>query len=177
MKLLKIIFFPITLIVMLIKNLIKGIQKKHIGNFFKNLTISKIDALTGEQFEDVCKLMFCYAGYNVQKTASSNDYGADLLLTKKLKIVVQAKLYYKHGVGNHAVQEVTSAIKYYGAAFGVVITNWKFTNQAKTMAKIQNVLLIDRGDVLQFFQDVKSKTKQSKIFSLEKSLRVEVVEC
>lgn len=71
-------------------------------------------------------------------------------------------------MGNHAVQEVTSAIKYYDAAFGVVITNWKFTNQAKTMAKIQNVLLIDRGDVLQFLQDIKSKTKQSKIFNLEK---------
>lgn len=176
MIILKIIFFPITIIYYFIKFICLKFNKIYIGKFFKNLTISKIDALTGEQFEDVCKLLFVYAGYNVKTTKGSNDYGADLIINKKFKIVVQAKLYYKHGVGNHAVQEVTSALKYYNAMFAVVITNWKFTNQAKTMAQIQNVMLIDREDILEFLTDVKNKTTHSKIFNLEKNYKVQIKE-
>lgn len=176
MLLLKTIFFPTTIICWLFKKLFKKLNKKHIGGFFKKLTISKIDALTGEQFEDVCELIFKYVGYDVLKTKTSNDYGADLVINKKLKIVVQCKLYYKHGVGNHSVQEVTSALKYYKAAFAVVITNWKFTNQAKTMAKVQNVVLLDRNDLISFIEDVKNKTKNSKIYNLENCFSVNIIE-
>ncbi len=176
MKVLKIIFSPITLFVWLIKKLFKQLNNVRVGMFLKDLTISKIDTLTGEQFEDVCKLMFQFAGYNVKNTPASNDYGADLVLTKKLTIVVQAKLYYKHGVGNHSVQEVTSAIKYYNAHFACVITNWKFTKQAQTMAEMQSVVLIDRQDLENFLLDVKEGTKTSKIFNLEKNFKPHISE-
>lgn len=174
MAILKIIFFPITLVWWLIKLVANQFNKIFIGRFFKGVTISKIDALTGEEFEDVCALIFKYAGYTVQKTGGSGDYGADLVVSKRFKIVVQAKLYYKHGVGNHSVQEVTSALKYYKADFACVITNWKYTNNAKTIAQIQNVILINRDDIIQFLLDVKNKTKLSKIFNLTKHFKANV---
>lgn len=174
MTILKIIFFPITLLWWLIKLIANQFNKVYIGRFFKDTTISKIDALTGEDFEDVCALIFKYAGYKVEKTGRTGDYGADLVIRKRFKIVVQAKLYYKHGVGNHSVQEVTSALKYYKADFACVITNWKFTKNAKTMANIQNVVLIDRDDLIQFLVDVKNKTKKSKIFNLKQNFCVKV---
>ncbi|MBQ2864162.1 MAG: restriction endonuclease [Clostridia bacterium] len=176
MKLIKIIFFPITILVWGVKKLINKFSSVRIGKFLTDLTLPKIDTLTGEQFEDVCKLMFQFAGYNVKTTPASNDYGADLVISKKLTIVVQAKLYYKHGVGNHSVQEVTSAIKYYNAHFACVITNWKFTKQAQTMAQMQSVVLIDRQDVEDFLLDVKQGTKHSKMFNLEKHFKPNVNE-
>ena len=173
---LKIIFFPITILFWLIKKVFAKFNNVRIGAFLKDLTITKIDTLTGEQFEDVCKLIFQFAGYNVKTTPASNDYGADLVLNKKLTIVVQAKLYYKHGVGSHSVQEATSAIKYYNAHFACVITNWKFTKQAQTMAGVQSVVLIDRQDVEEFLLDVKEGTKHSKIFNLEKHFKPHISE-
>ena len=142
--------------------------------FFKKVTISKIDALSGEEFENICKLIFKYVGYKVTMTPKSNDYGADLILNKRYKFVVQAKLYYNHGVGNKAVQEVTSALKYYQAQFAVVITNWHFTRQAKDMAEIQNVILIERQDIPDFLNDVKFRTKKSKVFDLIAHYKVHV---
>ncbi len=174
MKVLKIVFFPITLIVWLIKWIVGQCNKAYIAKFFKGITISKIDALTGDEFEDICSLIFKYAGYNVEKTGGSGDYGADLVITKRFKVVVQAKLYYNHGVGNKAVQEVSSALKYYKADFACVITNWKFTANAKTIAQIQNVVLIDRQDVIEFLTDVKNGTRKSKIFNLKQNFKVNV---
>lgn len=174
MKVLKIIFFPITLLVYLFIWIGRQINKIFIGMFFKKVTISKIDALSGEEFENICKLIFKYVGYKVTMTPKSNDYGADLILNKRYKFVVQAKLYYNHGVGNKAVQEVTSALKYYQAQFAVVITNWHFTRQAKDMAEIQNVILIERQDILDFLNDVKFRTKKSKVFDLIAHYKVHV---
>lgn len=173
---LKIVLFPFVLLWKLIKLIFKQFNKIRIGKFLKTLSVSKLDALTGEEFENVCKLIFEYVGYQVKTTPASNDYGADLIITKKLTIVVQAKLYYKHGVGNHAVQEVTSALKFYKAHFAAVITNWKFTNQAQTMAQTQAVVLIDRQDLDCFFEDLENKTKTSKLFCLEKHFKANVKE-
>lgn len=171
---LKIILLPLSVLWWIIKQIFLKLNKIRIGRFLKTLSVAKLDALTGEEFENVCKLIFEYVGYNVKTTPASNDYGADLIISKKLTIVVQAKLYYKHGVGNHAVQEVTSALKYYKAHFACVITNWKFTNQAQTMAQTQSVVLIDRQDLDVFFEDLEHKTKNSKLFSLEKHFKANI---
>lgn len=176
MVVLKIIFFPITLLWWGIVQISCLFKRVYIGMFLRKTTISNIDALTGEQFEDFAKLMFEYAGYKAVKTAQSGDYGADLVLTKKSKIVVQAKLYYKHGVGNHSVQEVVSAIKYYSADFACVITNWKFTPNAITLANVHKVILIDREEVIKFLLDVKNGTKKSVIFNLDKVYRLSVLQ-
>lgn len=174
MVVLKIVFFPITILWLAICKITSLFKRVYIGKFLKNTAITKIDALTGEEFEDVAKLMFEYVGYKVDKTPASSDYGADLILKKRFTIAVQAKLYYKHGVGSHAIQEVTSALKYYSADIACVITNWKFTANAKILAQLQNVILIDREEIVKFLTDVKNKTKTSVIFNLIKSYKVNV---
>ncbi len=175
MKALKIIFFPITLLIYLGKKLLLGLNRIYTRQFFKNTSISKIDAVTGDDFENICKLIFKYAGYSVFKTPRSNDYGADLIITKKYKIVVQAKLYYKNAVSNKAVQEAVSALKVYSADIALVITNWKFTAQAKKLAKIQNVILIERDDIMDFLNDIKNKTKKSIVFNLIDNYKVNLI--
>ena len=83
------------------------------------------------------------------KTKKSHDYGADLILRKKdIKIVIQCKLYYKHSVGNSAVQEISTAREYYHADMGVVITNSTFTKPATILAENTGIKLIDRNQIL-----------------------------
>ena len=73
MTILKIVFFPITIIYYIGLFIYRKIEKIFIANFFKNTTISKIDALSGEEFENICKLIFKYVGYKVTMTPKSND--------------------------------------------------------------------------------------------------------
>lgn len=106
-----------------------------------------VDKLTGEEFEEYLFNLFKNLGYEVELTPASNDYGADLILTKgNEKIVVQAKRY-SAPVGISAVQEVIGAKNYYKANKCMVVTNNYFTPNAIELAKSNDVELWDR-DIL-----------------------------
>ena len=87
-------------------------------------------------------------GYKVKTTPRTNDYGADLILTKDGdKIVVQAKRW-NDPVGNSAVQEVVAAKAYYKANRAMVVTNSYFTSNARSLAHVNNVELWDRSNLV-----------------------------
>lgn len=99
-------------------------------------------------------------GYHVKLTSVHGDYGADLILTKKgKKIAVQAKRY-KRKVGVKAVQEITTAKNFYKVDECWVITNSYFTEQAKKLAKSNNVKLIDRKQLIEWMLEVKKVHEQ-----------------
>ena len=103
---------------------------------------------TGEEFEVYLKNIFEKLGYNVEMTKVTGDQGADLILSKdNIRTVVQAK-FYTNTVGNKAVQEVTSAIAFYSADKGMVVTNNYYTKSAIELAKANNIVLWDY-DILQ----------------------------
>lgn len=115
-------------------------QKEH----FESYNMTAIDEMSGIEFEMMLKHVFQKMGYKVEKTPKSNDYGADLILTKRgKKTVIQAKRY-SNKVGISAVQQALSAQIFYDANESVVVTNSYFTNQAKKMAITGKVKLIDR---------------------------------
>lgn len=148
---LAIIFFPITIIWVLIKLIAKGIYKKRLNKFIDNITVEEIDGLDGHAFEKVMYELLKNAKLKVHQTSKSRDFGADLIIcTKYEKIVVQCKLYYNHNVGNSAVQEITTAKNYYEATLGVVITNSHFTKPAQALAESSKVILLDRENLKEF---------------------------
>lgn len=109
--------------------------------------LSRIDKMTGEEFEVYLKVYFENNGYKVEQTPASNDYGADLICTNKDGVmVVQAKRY-DANVGTAAVQEVVAAREYYEAERCLVVTNSYFTRNAKSLAEANDVELWDRDDV------------------------------
>lgn len=110
--------------------LVRREQKKH----FKSYNMTAIDKMSGIEFETMLKHVFRKMGYKVEETPKSNDYGADLILTR-------------HGKKT-AVQQALSAQIFYDANESAVVTNSYFTNQAKKMALTGKVKLIDR-DVLE----------------------------
>lgn len=112
--------------------------------------LSKIDKMTGEEFEYYLKLRLQRLGFKVEMTPTSHDYGADLFcFNKDDTIVIQAKRY-DANVGTKAVQEVVGARDYYEAETCVVITNSYFTINALNLAEVNKVALIDRDKLLNF---------------------------
>jgi restriction endonuclease Mrr len=106
-----------------------------------------IDNLSGNEFEEYLVNLFENLGYNVEHTPASNDYGADLVVSKgSERTVIQAKRY-SNTVGISSVQEVIGAKNYYQATKCLVVTNNYFTPNAIELAKCNDVELWDR-DIL-----------------------------
>lgn len=116
----------------------------------------EIDVMDGKDFEKYLELGFRKLGYAVKLTPKSKDYGADLILYKDgVTIAVQAKRE-ERPVGISAVQQVTSAIKYYNADQGMVITNNYFTIYACKLARSNEIELWDRKKLIAFMRIINS---------------------
>ncbi len=106
--------------------------------------LSKVDRMSGEQFEEYLKYNFEEFGYKVSLTPKSGDFGADLVCKKDGQtLIIQAKRY-KDKVRNSAIQEIVAAKAYYGADKCMVVTNSYFSDAAVELAKANNVELWDR---------------------------------
>lgn len=120
---------------------------------FYHASINIVDKMTGEEFEEFLELHFKKEGYKTRLTPKTGDYGADLVVKKgREKIVVQAKRW-NQNVGVEAVQQAVASIKYYKAHRAMVITNSSFTENARNLAKANNVTLIDRKDILKLTEN------------------------
>lgn len=125
---------------------LRDLENNLFGSDLNNqfYTIEYIDSLDGFEFEDYLDGLFKSYGYTCEELPYTNDYGADLIISKGGdRIVIQAKNY-SGNVGNKAVQEVISAKSYYKCEVAMVITNSQFTRNAIEMAKNTDVILIDR---------------------------------
>ena len=124
-----------------------------------------IDKMDGYQFEVYLRALFQQLGYKPQITPKSGDFGADLVMKGKDKIVIQAKRYgVKNRVSLSAVQEVYGAKAYYKANQAWVVTNSYFTKQAKELAAACDVTLVDRADLQKFINEVNPVFKAREIF-------------
>ena len=110
--------------------------------------IRDVDHMSGEDFERFLGELFKRRGFKVSYTATSGDYGADLILKDGEDVIaVQAKRY-SSTVGVKAVQEIIGAVRMYNATEAWVVTNSHFTRQAEKLADINDVYLIDREDLI-----------------------------
>ena len=163
-----IIFSPVLLLVAIIRAIVKRIKRKKWEKeglrgkmLLLDKNISDIDIMEGYEFEEYLKTLFFYDGYNASTTSKAKDYGADIILVKdNEKIVVQAKRYSK-SVGVKSVQEAVGAIKHYQADSAMVVTNSLFTPAAETIAKENNVRLVDREELIEIYTRVKENLKLS----------------
>lgn len=115
-------------------------------------TIYKIAEMDGVMFEDCCLEHFKKLGYTALPTATSGDYGADIVLKKHGEIIVVQCKRYRGKVGIAAVQEVIGAKGYYKANKAMVITNSYYTPNAIFLAKANEVELWDRDDMVKNFK-------------------------
>ena len=100
--------------------------------------------MSGEQFERYVANQLEARGYhNIQFTPATGDYGVDILATKHGRVYAFQCKRYNGSVGVRAVQEVYSGSRKYNADRAVVITNSKYTPNAKTLAHDLGVSLWD----------------------------------
>lgn len=128
---------------------IKYIRNKKQNEILLNSGIDIADKMSGEEFEKFLLVHFQKLGYKGSTTPKTNDYGADLVLTKDgEKIVVQAKRW-SSKVGIEAVQQIIGAKSYYNANNSIVATNNYFTPNAINLANSSSVEIWDRPKLLE----------------------------
>lgn len=121
-------------------------QNMHTGKKLgeEDLTIERIDIMSGIEFEHFLNDLFSKDGYKTEITKASGDQGADLIVEKfGERTVVQAKRY-SNAVSNSAIQEVVAAKAHYNCSRTIVITNNYFTKSAIELAYSNKVELCDR---------------------------------
>lgn len=113
---------------------------------------------SGTDFERYVATVFLDLGYQVQATPATNDYGADLIVEEPLngrRIAVQAKFYNHASLGNTPVQEVIGSLSHWNADEGWVVTNGRFSKNAKTLAEENGVTLIDNDGLNRLIRQAK----------------------
>ncbi|MBM0067945.1 restriction endonuclease [Alkalicoccobacillus gibsonii] len=149
----------------LAKFLFRTIQRRRILKRMSKSGIRDIDQMDGFQFEFYLVALFNMLGYRPAETQQSHDYGADLVLKGRNKIVIQAKRYkFKNRVGIDAVQQVYAAQAYYKAQESWVITNSRYTSGAKNLAKACGVKLLDRVELQEFINKVNPEVKAADVY-------------
>lgn len=110
--------------------------------------IAEIDVMDGRTFEHRLGVLFRALGYRVEQTRYRGDYGADLVVAKDgVRTVVQAKRWTKT-VGIKAVQEAHASAAMYRCTRSMVVTNRYYSRSAKELARLNNVTLWDRDDLV-----------------------------
>mgnify|MGYP000229219873 CR=1 FL=1 len=114
--------------------------------------LTLLDNTTGREFEVFLVSVFAKLGYSATVTNRSKDYGCDMMLQQgDSRIAVQAKRS-ESELDFTSVQRVLGSLKKYNAHMSVVVTNNKFTSSAKQLAKIKDVVLIDRKKLLDLIE-------------------------
>ena len=94
------------------------------------------------EFESFCGHLLEETGWNVKSVGGSGDQGVDLIAEiYGRKVVLQCKLY-STPVGNKAVQEVLSGMKWEDAHFAAVVSNNTYTKSARQLAAKNNIFLL-----------------------------------
>lgn len=133
----------IRLLVFLVRCIIAKVQHTPYPSFPWPVKRSA-SGMSGEQFERyVAKQLGARGYHNIQFTPATGDYGVDILATKHGRVYAFQCKCYTGSVGVSAVQEVYSGSRKYHADRAVVITNSKYTPNAKTLAHDLGVSLWD----------------------------------
>jgi HJR/Mrr/RecB family endonuclease len=137
--------------IQILKADIKRLEQRHRLKSTLSIDFSKIDELSGVEFENLLLDKFSTVGFKIESTPKTGDFGADLIVENRegSRIIIQCKRF-KSKVNLKAVQEVVGAMGHYVGDYGVVITNNSFLNSAVKLAESHDIELWD-GDKLVSF--------------------------
>jgi hypothetical protein len=109
---------------------------------------SNVDSMSGAEFEAYVAAVLRSNGYLVFFTATTGDFGVDLVVRRGGETVaVQCKRHIKP-IGSAAVQEVVVGAAMYACTSTMVVTNQSFTPAAVALADRHNCLLIEGRDLV-----------------------------
>jgi HJR/Mrr/RecB family endonuclease len=115
-------------------------------------SLDNIDTMTHFEFENYVKEIFKQKGYNSRLTDKyPSEYGADVIAIKDNEIIaIQCKHSSKQNIfGREAIHQLhTEAKSFYKATKLIAITNSFFNSNAMNLAKIHNIEIRNRDNIL-----------------------------
>src|ERR1700741_707590 len=109
--------------------------------------MAAVDQMSGVEFEEFVAAQLRTRGWSVIRTASTGDYGVDLIAKKdRTCMAIQCKRLAR-AVGVAAVQQVVSGARHHGCNQAVVVTNQAFTKAARQLATTHRCRLVGREQV------------------------------
>jgi hypothetical protein len=106
--------------------------------------------MRGVEFEQFLGSSLRALNFTVKGTNTTGDQGVDLIAVKSgIRLAIQAKGY-AGAVGNDSVQQAFAGMKYYDCTCCAVITNSRFTPQARELARKLQCILVGGPELLQF---------------------------
>lgn len=111
---------------------LQAIAEQWKGNSKRNAISSTVRGLN---FESEVQELFIACGFNVETTAISGDFGADLIIREhEFTLAIQVKNL-SSTVGVAAVQEVTAGALHYNCEHTLVVSSNGFTEAARSLAR------------------------------------------
>lgn len=116
------------------------------------LTLDELRALTPYEFEGEIANMFRRAGFDVEQTPATNDFGRDAVMWKKgKKFLLECKRYDASGLSSRPdLQKFHSAMTTDNAQKGYFVTTGGFTTAAIEFSKTAEIVAIDQHQLLKF---------------------------
>ncbi len=114
--------------------------------------ISRVDEMSGPEFEHYIGDLFACLGFDVEVTKGSGDYGVDVICEKGgERIAIQAKRH-SQKVNLKAVQEVVAGMKIHRCNKSMVVTTSYFSPSALRLASHNNCELVNRDQLVRLIQ-------------------------
>jgi len=128
-----------------------AIKKRELLEKTKSLTaLQKLDP---EQFQQLVWGAYRRAGYAVQETSFSRDGGADGFLVKEPnRLVLQCKRY-KGDVGEPVVRDLFGTARHHNADGAILVTTGRISQPARSFARGKNITLIDGEALLSLLKE------------------------
>lgn len=130
---------------------------KYLNGFEKQDAngLDNIDSMTPFEFENYIKEIFKQKGYNSRLTEKyPSEYGADVIAIKDNEIIaIQCKHSSKQNIfGREAIHQLHCEAKdFHKATKLIAVTNSFFNSNAMNLAKVHNIEIINRNNILYIF--------------------------
>ena len=124
-----------------LESFIDELVSEHMESLGRSAADTDISTMNGVEYEVFCGDILEREGWKVQRTPATGDHGVDLIAEKPgRRVAIQCKKY-STPVGNKAVQEAYSGMKFFDAKEAVVVSNSTFTQAAQVLANKLSVAL------------------------------------
>ena len=103
-----------------------------------------VDAMDGVDFEHYVAAVLRGAGFTVEVTRATGDFGVDLIAARDgVRTAVQCKRQ-SRAVSGAAIQQVVAGAAVHDCTATMVVTNHSYTRAATQLAEVHGCVLVDR---------------------------------
>lgn len=129
--------------------LITILRRRRLQKLLLSTGIGQIDFMNRKDFESYLMKFFKEEGYKVTHAPSTDHQGADILLKKEDESIAIFSQPSDKVADVQAIQHVVNALPHYESSQVWAITNYQYNAEATGLALQNNIIVLDREDLLE----------------------------